>query len=101
MSIYVVGFLKLFGQVLILLNSFPGLAEQPLVLGAVAEDSDGPDNYLLRLGRGGPVEAPHQGARDALSVEEDGVLVVVVGHVGDGPHTSGLLLGDVEDFKTA
>ena len=64
------------------------------MLGAVAEDPDGPDDNLLRLGRGRAVEAPHQRARDALGVEQDGVLVVVVGHVGDGPHAPGLSFGD-------
>ena len=68
-------------------NCLPGLAEQPLVVGAVAEDPDRPDDDLLRLGRLGPVEAPHEGAGDALGVEQGGVLVVVVGHVGHGPYT--------------
>ena len=79
-----------------LLNSLPGLAEEPLVLWAVAEDPDCPDDDLLRLGRGGPVEAPHQGARDALGVEQGGVLVILVGHVGHGPHAPGSSFNIVE-----
>ena len=77
----------LIGQSLIIPNCLPGFAEQPLVVGAVAEDPDRPDDDLLRLGRLGPVETPHESAGDALCVEQGGVLVVVVGHVGHGPYT--------------